>query len=161
MKFKNSQLVVSVHARVQSGLRFKRALFKRIAGLREVKMAWHITLLNRTHILLNRTYPNPPRLVQHCYNPLENLSTAVVESIIEVARHTALSYTPCSTMSCAAGSLCIAKPDHTPGSPLFTNHKCRVCGTYLHGMCGLPTRRATTRCDVSATDASTPTTARN
>ena len=39
---------------------------------------------------------------------------------------------------CAAGSLCIAKPDHTPDPPLFTNHKCRVCGTYLHGMCGLP-----------------------
>ena len=27
---------------IQWGLRFKRALFKRIAGLREVKMAWHI-----------------------------------------------------------------------------------------------------------------------
>ena len=83
-------------------------------------MAWHNTLLNRMHILLNRTYPKTPRLVQHyCCNPLENLSTAVVESIIQLARHTAPSYTPCSTMPCEAGSLCIAKPDHTPGPPLF------------------------------------------
>ena len=41
-------------------------------------------------------------------------------------------------MSCAAGSLCAAIPDHTPGPPLFTIHKCRVCGSYLHGLCGLP-----------------------
>ena len=123
---------------IQWGLRFERALFKRIAGLREVKMAWHNTLLNRTHFLLNRTYPKTPRLVQHCCNSLENLSTAVVESTRKLARHTALSYTPRSTMPCAAGSLCIAKPNHTPGPPLFTNHKCRVCGTYLHGVCGLP-----------------------
>ena len=42
-------------------------------------------------------------------------------------------------MPCAAGSLCAAIPDHTPGPPLFTIHKkCRVCGSYLHGLCGLP-----------------------
>ena len=52
---------------VQWGLRFKRALFKRIVGLREVKMTWHNTLLNRTHILFNRTYPKTPCLVQHCH----------------------------------------------------------------------------------------------
>ena len=41
-------------------------------------------------------------------------------------------------MPCAAGSLCAAIPDHTPGPPLFTIHKCRVCGSYLHVLCGLP-----------------------
>ena len=41
-------------------------------------------------------------------------------------------------MACAAGSLCAAIPDHTPGPPLFTIHKCRVYGSYFHGLCGLP-----------------------
>ena len=41
-------------------------------------------------------------------------------------------------MPCAAGSLCAAIPDHTPGPSLFTIHKCRVCGSYIHGLCGLP-----------------------
>ena len=41
-------------------------------------------------------------------------------------------------MPCAAGSLCAAIPDHTPGPPLFTIHKYRVCGGYLDGLCGLP-----------------------
>lgn len=40
------------------------------------------------------------------------------------------------SMPCAAGILCL-KPDHTPGPPHFTNHKCRVCSGYLHGTCGL------------------------
>ena len=42
-------------------------------------------------------------------------------------------------MPCAAGSLCASIPVDTPGPPLFTFHKCRVCGSYfLHGLCGLP-----------------------
>ena len=41
-------------------------------------------------------------------------------------------------MPCAAGSLCAAIPNHMPGPPLFTIHKYRVCGRYLHGLCGLP-----------------------
>ncbi|CAB1104026.1 unnamed protein product [Ectocarpus sp. CCAP 1310/34] len=41
-------------------------------------------------------------------------------------------------MPCAAGSRCLATPDHTPGPPLLTNHPCRVCGGYLHGLCGVP-----------------------
>ena len=46
---------------LQWELRFKRAEFKRIGGLREVKIAWHTLLLNRTAFLLNRiTYPPPP-----------------------------------------------------------------------------------------------------
>ena len=81
-KFSKNAGILADLIHLQWGLRFKRALFKRIVGLREVKMAWDTTLLNRTHILLNRTYPRIPRLVQHCFNPLENLSTAVVESII-------------------------------------------------------------------------------
>ena len=52
-------------------------------------------------------------------------------------RHTAHSFIVCSTMPCAAGSQCAAVPDHTPGPPNFTIHKCRVCGGYLHGLCGL------------------------
>ena len=32
----------------------------------------------------------------------------------------------------------MAKPDHTPGPPLFTTHKCRVYESFLHGLCGLP-----------------------
>ena len=45
---------------IQWGLRFKRAEFKRIAGLRDVKIAWHTPLLNRTPFLLNRSYTPPP-----------------------------------------------------------------------------------------------------
>ena len=41
-------------------------------------------------------------------------------------------------MPCAEGSLCVAKPDHTPGPLLFTTHKCRVYGSFLRGLCGLP-----------------------
>lgn len=41
-------------------------------------------------------------------------------------------------MPCAAGSRCVATPDHTPAPPQFTNHTCRVCGGYLHGLCGVP-----------------------
>ena len=41
-------------------------------------------------------------------------------------------------MPCAAGSLCVAKSDHTPGPPLFMTHKCPVCGSFIHGLCGLP-----------------------
>lgn len=44
-------------------------------------------------------------------------------------------------MPCAAGSLCKVKPDHTPAPPLFTDHQCHACGSYLHGLCGLPDPR--------------------
>ena len=40
-------------------------------------------------------------------------------------------------MPCAAGLLCALKSDHTTGPPHFTNHKCRVCGGFLHGLCGV------------------------
>ena len=40
-------------------------------------------------------------------------------------------------MPCAAGSKCAVVPDHTPGPPNFTTHRCRVCQVYLHGICGL------------------------
>ncbi|CAB1104549.1 unnamed protein product [Ectocarpus sp. CCAP 1310/34] len=40
-------------------------------------------------------------------------------------------------MPCAAGSRCLATPDHAPAPPLFTNHPCRVCGGHLHGLCGV------------------------
>ena len=49
-----------LNSHLQWGLRFKRAEFKRIAGLREVKTAWHTPLLNRTTLLLNQTYTQPP-----------------------------------------------------------------------------------------------------
>ena len=49
-----------IHTYIQWGLRFKKAESKRIAGLREVKIAWHTPLLNRTTFLLNRTYTHPP-----------------------------------------------------------------------------------------------------
>ena len=40
-------------------------------------------------------------------------------------------------MPCAAGSRCVRVPDHTPVAPGFTKHPCRICGGYLHGMCGV------------------------
>ena len=40
-------------------------------------------------------------------------------------------------MPCAAGSKCAVVPDHTPGPPNFTTHRCRVCRVYLHIICGL------------------------
>lgn len=39
-------------------------------------------------------------------------------------------------MPCAAGLLCKLK-HLTPGPPGFTIHKCRCCGGYLHGICGV------------------------
>ena len=108
------------------GLRFKRALFKRIAGLREVKMAWHNTYSLKPNLPQN---PPPCTAPEYCCSREHHIASET---------HSSQLYTPCSTMPCAAGSLCIAKPDHTLGPSLFTNHKCRVCGTYLHGMCGLP-----------------------
>ncbi|CAM9811239.1 unnamed protein product [Pylaiella littoralis] len=40
-------------------------------------------------------------------------------------------------MPCAVGPRCEMDLDHTPCPPNFTIHKCRVCGGYLHGICGL------------------------
>ena len=68
---------------LQSWLRFKRARLKRVAGLREIKIAWH------THSLKPNLPRNPPSL--HCCSPVENLSnccTAVhLEGIIASETH--------------------------------------------------------------------------
>ena len=56
-----------------SWLRFKRARFKRVAGLREVKIAWHTHSLKPNSDSLKPNLPrNPPPL--HCCSPVENLS---------------------------------------------------------------------------------------
>ena len=39
-------------------------------------------------------------------------------------------------MPCAAGQHCKA-PEQTPGPPHYTQHKCRKCGKYVHGMCAV------------------------
>ena len=85
LKYGQKIIVVHWHDRVglrhaiQSWLRFKRARFKRVAGLREVKIAWH------THHSFKPNsdcLTNPPRnpTPLHCCSPVENLSNCYVWS---------------------------------------------------------------------------------
>ena len=112
-------------------------------------MAWHIPLLNRTQLSLksNLTHTRFKILLYYCIENPENTWTsrqpgaehAVACEISRVPAVAAHSVIDCSTMPCAAGSLCALKPDHTLGPPHFTNHKCRACGgwSFLHGLCGV------------------------
>ena len=96
-------------------------------------MAWHTPLLNRTQFSLkpNFTHTRSKNLLG---NP-ENTWTArqpgpehaVAYEISRVPAVTVHSVIGCSTMPCAAGSLCALKPDHTPGPPHFTNKKYMPC----------------------------------
>ena len=106
-------------------------------------MAWHTSLLNRAQFSFkpNLTHTRSKNL----FGKPENTWTArqpgpehaVACEISRVPAVTAHSVIGCSTMPCAAGSLCALKPDHTPGSSHFLNHECRVCGDFLHGLCGV------------------------
>lgn len=48
-------------------------------------------------------------------------------------------------MPCAAGQHCKA-PEQTPGPPHYTQHKCRKCGKYVHGMCGVQDPESSNEC---------------
>ena len=97
-------------------------------------------LLNRTQFSLkpNLTHTRSKNTVTlYWYYWIGNPAVACEISIVPAV--TAHSVIGCSTMPCAADSLCALEPDHTPGPPHFTNHKFRVCGSwsFLDGLCGV------------------------
>lgn len=73
------------------GYGFKRAEFKRIAGSREVEMALHTTLVNRTPFSLDRT-PSPP---PHNCRPVRNLSVLRAVCCCTAASSMLSLWTPC------------------------------------------------------------------
>ena len=123
-------------------------------------MAWHNTLLTRSHTLQPNLPQNPPPCTallqptqkpEYCCRREHHIASETNSSQLYSLQHDALrsGFALHSEAGPHAGPSAVYEPQMPCLRKVFM--ECAVC----------PTRRARTRCDVFTMDASTPTTARN